>query len=299
MTSVTMCLDTDGDGEHDDGCQVAGIFLVDPSGVVFEADTGTPIAGATVTLKRLNPVQSTYVVMNPTLHAGMFEPEVNPQITGSDGRYAWNVVPGEYLIEVEIAGCSPATSEAVTVPPPVTDLDVGLTCLDTDGDGLRDYTDNCPAVSNSEQADTDDDGMGDACDNCPSVTNLDQANTDADLETAGASVAGDSLGDVCDDDDDNDGFGDDVETYLDTVGLDNCPSNPPGSGGDAWPLDINMDTYVTVVGDVLAYSGRIGATGGPPPGTSWMQRLDLNMDNYLTVVGDVLKFSGKIGNHCT
>jgi len=131
MTSVTMCLDTDGDGEHDDGCQVAGIFLVDPSGVIFDADTGTPIAGATVTLKRLNPVQSTYVEMSPTLHAGMFEPEVNPQTTGSDGRYAWNVVAGEYLIEVEVAGCSPATSEAVTVPPPVTDLDVGLTCHGT------------------------------------------------------------------------------------------------------------------------------------------------------------------------
>jgi 5-hydroxyisourate hydrolase-like protein (transthyretin family) len=131
MTSVTMCLDTDGDGEHDDGCQVAGIFLVDPSGVVFDTDTGTPIAGATVTLKRLNPVQSTYVEMSPTLHAGMFEPEVNPQTTGSDGRYAWNVVAGEYLVEVEMAGCSPATSEAVTVPPPVTDLDVGLTCDET------------------------------------------------------------------------------------------------------------------------------------------------------------------------
>jgi hypothetical protein len=61
----------------------------------------------------------------------MFEPEVNPQTTGSDGRYAWNVVAGEYLVEVEMAGCSPATSEAVTVPPAVTDLDVGLTCDET------------------------------------------------------------------------------------------------------------------------------------------------------------------------
>jgi 5-hydroxyisourate hydrolase-like protein (transthyretin family) len=170
MTSVTMCLDTDGDGEHDDGCQAAGIFLVDPSGVVFDADTGTPIAGATVTLKRLNPPQSTYVEMSPTLHAGMFEPEVNPQTTGSDGRYAWNVVAGEYLVEVEIAGCSPATSEAVTVPPPVTDLDVGLTCLDTDGDGVRDYTDNCPTVANPEQTDSDGDGIGDACEATPTPT---------------------------------------------------------------------------------------------------------------------------------
>jgi len=351
MTSVTMCLDTDGDGEHDDGCQVAGIFLVDPSGVVFDADTDTPIAGATVTLKRLNPVQSTYVEMSPTLHAGMFEPEVNPQITGSDGRYAWNVVAGEYLVEVEIAGCSPATSEAVTVPPPVTDLDVGLTCLDTDGDEVRDYADNCPTASNPEQADTDGDGVGDACDvctndpnndddnddicagsgylppktgdndNCPTVANEDQlnsdtdshgdacdncqlvdneeqTNTDADLETAGASVAGDSLGDACDDDDDNDGFGDDVEIYLNTVGLDNCPGSPPGSGGDAWPLDLDVNKIITVAGDVLYYRGRIGENGGPPPSSNWQQRLDLNKDNFITVAGDVLMFRGKISKTC-
>jgi hypothetical protein len=30
-----------------------------------------------------------------------------------------------------------------------------------------------------------------------------------------------------------------------------------------------------------------------------MQRLDLNKDNFVTVVGDVLKFSGKIGASCT
>ena len=30
-----------------------------------------------------------------------------------------------------------------------------------------------------------------------------------------------------------------------------------------------------------------------------LQRLDLNMDNMLTIVGDVLKFSGKIGQRCT
>jgi len=272
MTSVTMCLDTDGDGEHDDGCQVAGIFLVDPSGVVFEADTGTPIAGATVTLKRLNPVQSTYVEMSPTLYAGMFEPEVNPQTTGSDGRYAWNVVAGEYLVEVEIAGCSPATSEAVIVPPPVTDLDVGLTCLDTDGDEVRDYADNCPLVDNE-----------------------DQKNTDADLEAAGASVAGDSLGDACDDDDDNDGFADDVEIYLNTVGLDNCPGSPPGSGGDAWPLDNDITKDITVTGDVFAYVGKIGCSVQITP---TCRRLDLDVSDDISVTGDVFMYVGRIGETC-
>jgi hypothetical protein len=38
---------------------------------------------------------------------------------------------------------------------------------DTDGDGVRDPLDNCPAASNPDQADGDGDGTGDACDNRP------------------------------------------------------------------------------------------------------------------------------------
>ncbi|UCH87019.1 MAG: FG-GAP repeat protein, partial [Dehalococcoidia bacterium] len=97
-------------------------------------------------------------------------------------------------------------------------------------------------------------------------------------------------------DTDLDDFDDAAECYLGTDTLDNCPDN---SSNDAWPLDINIDTFVTVVGDVYAYSGRMGAWGGPPPSGNWWQRLDLNMDNYITAVGDVLKFAGKMGASCT
>ena len=38
---------------------------------------------------------------------------------------------------------------------------------DSDGDGIPDICDNCPAVSNPDQTDTDADGIGDACDACP------------------------------------------------------------------------------------------------------------------------------------
>ncbi|MDL2124912.1 MAG: thrombospondin type 3 repeat-containing protein [Deltaproteobacteria bacterium] len=62
---------------------------------------------------------------------------------------------------------------------------------DTDGDGIRDYDDNCPTAPNSDQTDTDGDGFGDVCDNCPCDANPDQIDSDLDQR-----------GDVCDADDD-------------------------------------------------------------------------------------------------
>jgi hypothetical protein len=58
---------------------------------------------------------------------------------------------------------------------------------DDDGDGDANVCDNCPTVSNANQADTDGDGFGDPCDNCPTVTNVDQLDLD-----------GDGFGNACD-----------------------------------------------------------------------------------------------------
>jgi len=209
---------------------------------------------------------------------------------------------------------------------------------DPDGDGVPNTDDNCMFVANPGQADADADGLGDACDNCPTVSNPSQANADADgagdacdvctndasndADNDGICVGsgylppktGDNdncplvvnpgqedrntngIGDHCDDPD-SDAFTDYIELYVGTDPDDACP-DVVGSD-DAWPLDVSMNKVITVVGDVLPYSGRIGATGGPPPSGNWRQRLDLNKDNLLTVVGDVLKFSGKIGQGCT
>lgn len=147
--------------------------------------------------------------------------------------------------------------------------------INTDGD----------ALGNACDPDDDNDTVSDGSDNCPLVANPTQANHDSDSE-----------GDACDADDDNDGFADDKELHIGTDPLDACPDGP---SDDAWPLDIDMDTFISVTGDVLNFRGRIGETGGPPPSASWWVRVDLNMDNFITVAGDVLIYRGMLGQTCT
>jgi hypothetical protein len=77
--------------------------------------------------------------------------------------------------------------------------------------------------------DTDGDGVGDSFDNCPGVTNPDQLDTD-----------GDRAGDLCDLDDDGDGWTDQVEITCGTDPLD-VSSVPLDTDGDAEADCIDTD----------------------------------------------------------
>ncbi len=140
--------------------------LIDPSGRVFDTNSGLSIPGATVTLQvEISPGVFEAAPLDPALK----DPVLNPELTGLDGRYAWDVAPGVYRVVVAKLGCTSVTSIEVVIPPPVTDLDVGITCADADGDGIPNFlepsTDTNPNASDSDgdgtpDGDEDPDGDG-------------------------------------------------------------------------------------------------------------------------------------------
>ncbi len=90
---------------------------------------------------------------------------------------------------------------------------VVLLMKDSDHDGLDDNLDNCPNVSNADQADADNDGVGDLCDNCKNLPNPSQSD-----------VNGDGTGDTCEP----------VKVTLTTTGT---PASP------SWNLEVECGAY--------------------------------------------------------
>lgn len=149
--------------------------------------------------------------------------------------------------------------------------DGGNACdLDDDNDGVADVTDNCSLIDNASQAnldedtqgnacdtdddndgltdaeevalgtafddaDTDDDGHNDGDDNCPLLGNDDQGDADDD-----------GVGDVCDNDSDNDGLTDEEEGVLGTDPLlADTDDDTVDDGDDNCPLAANTDQLNT------------------------------------------------------
>ncbi len=122
--------------------------------------------------------------------------------------------------------CVPATGECINV------------LMDSDGDGVGDFSDNCPSKANPDQADSDGDLLGDVCDNCPTISNISQLDADGDL-----------VGDACDncvsvsnaDQADNDGDG------IGNV-CDNCigVANPDQANSDSDALGDACDNCISV-----------------------------------------------------
>jgi hypothetical protein len=108
------------------------IVLIDPSGFIYHEGKGEDwrLPGATVVLQYFDPLFETWVTMTDEAYPGMLLPTTNPQLTGEDGRYAWDVAEGKYRVIVSRQGFETTISREVDVPPPVLDLDVALTPTD-------------------------------------------------------------------------------------------------------------------------------------------------------------------------
>jgi Thrombospondin type 3 repeat/Bacterial TSP3 repeat len=124
--------------------------------------------------------------------------------------------------------------------------------------------------------DTDADGLANTVDNCPTIANPDQLNTD-----------GDTLGNACDADDDNDGFSDAVEMSVGTNSLLDC-------GVDAWPADINNDGFSDIT-DVSALTGVFGLSVPSAPA-----RYDIAPDppDGFVDITDVSRMTALFGQSC-
>ncbi|WP_409270384.1 hypothetical protein V1499_13260 [Neobacillus sp. SCS-31] len=114
------------------------IVLIDPSGYIYNSEKGEEwrLPGATVTLQYYDPLLETWVYMTDEAYPGRLSPITNPQVTGADGRYAWDTAAGDYRVLVSRPGFENAISRVVTVPPEVTDLHVGMIPTDRQAPSL-------------------------------------------------------------------------------------------------------------------------------------------------------------------
>ncbi len=90
-------------------------------------------------------------------------------------------------------------------------------------------------------------------------------------------------------DDDNDGFSDVIEVSTGTNPLVRCGTN-------AWPADINNDTFVDIIGDISALTGAFAQSVPPAPA-----RYDIAPDppdGFIDVIGDIARLSGLFGQGC-
>jgi Ca2+-binding RTX toxin-like protein len=138
-TTLMLSYDvTDGDESQSFLIPAGGLALIDPQGVVYDANaydvlvaagaspdsarTQSAIVGAKVRLQRLDSgVWRNVLAGDPGI-----APNINPQTTGADGKYQWDVAAGTYRVMVSAEGFGNVTSAAVVIPPPVLDLHVGL-----------------------------------------------------------------------------------------------------------------------------------------------------------------------------
>ena len=109
--------------------------LVDPSGTVLDTE-GNPIEGVTTTILRADTAAGPYTPVDESSPG--IEPPQNPETTGQDGTFHWDVSSGWYEVQASAPGCSApddpsqgtVTIGPYPVPPPQLGLAITMACPD-------------------------------------------------------------------------------------------------------------------------------------------------------------------------
>jgi hypothetical protein len=98
---------------------VVNQFLIDPAGYIYDTSDSSMIPGAMATLYKK---QGEDWIIWPAEQFG----QMNPIVSDPDGHYAWDTDAGDFLVKVSKTGYTDGSGGPVTVPPEVTDLNIGL-----------------------------------------------------------------------------------------------------------------------------------------------------------------------------
>jgi len=103
---------------------------IDPSGYVYEGVTSNRLVGVTATAYCVEYDGSDTFWDKPPVSGSVWNAsewsQLNPQATDSEGRYAWDVPEGWWQVKYELEGYETAYSAWLEVPPPQTEVNVGL-----------------------------------------------------------------------------------------------------------------------------------------------------------------------------
>lgn len=99
------------------------IYGIDPSGYVYEAVLSNRLEEVTATIFKKDKSNETYTVWNDVEQYGG---QTSTIITDESGEYRWDVPEGTWKVEFTKDGYSKAERENLIVPPPRTDVNVGM-----------------------------------------------------------------------------------------------------------------------------------------------------------------------------
>jgi len=176
-------------------CQDEVTITPEPVAIVPTCDIAATIVGETVELRWVTTDATTASVSDGTLDLATDLISQQPLVITPTQTTTYTLTA---------SGTGGQCTDTVTI-----EVEGGP--IDTDGDGIADADDNCPTVSNDNQADTDGDDVGDACDDPVAIPTDTDGDGVADEEDNCPVIANPKNESGKQPDDDEDGVGNDCD----------------------------------------------------------------------------------------